>query len=136
MYRDRREKWICIFRHFAYCIPNPWTNERYCTSIIIYRSDIVAFYSKFMSEVIRFVFNLEKILHYFRSYTKNQPKFYRSFLLSIWWITFFKHLYSLNVIMECIEVNWLCKYIKKVRSSQAATLVLWVSKTVFPCEYC
>ena len=47
-----------------------------------------------------------------------------SFLLSIWWITFFKHLY---VIMKCIEVTWSCKHMEKVRSSQAAILILnWV----------
>ena len=35
-----------------------------------------------------------------------------------WWITFFKHLiYSL--IMWQLEINWLCKHRKKVRSSPA-----------------
>ena len=38
--------------------------------------------------------------------------------LSNWWITFFKHLYSL-IMWQYIEINWLCKYRKKVRSSQA-----------------
>ena len=63
--------------------------------------------------------------------TKTNPNFYvklaersnYSFLLCIWWITFFKHLY----LMECIELNWLCKNMKKVRSSQAAIFVLnWI----------
>ena len=34
----------------------------------------------------------------------------------LWWITFFKNLYSLYVTMECIELNWLYKQMKKVRS--------------------
>ena len=34
---------------------------------------------------------------------------------------------------ECIEVNWLCKHIKKIRSSQAAILWTDSSKTqLFP----
>ena len=33
------------------------------------------------------------------------------------------HLDALYVIIECIEVNWLCKHMKKVRSSQAVILV-------------
>ena len=50
-----------------------------------------------------------------------------SFLLSIWWIAFFRHLYDrdvealsniLGTIMELKELNWLCKHMKKVRSSQ------------------
>ena len=36
------------------------------------------------------------------------------------------------IIMECIELSWLCKHMKEVRSSQAAVLVLnWV-KQFFP----
>ena len=56
-----------------------------------------------------------------------------SFLLSIWWITFFKHLYSYYMIMECIELNWLCKHLKKVQPSSHSCTEL--RKTVFPCEY-
>ena len=42
---------------------------------------------------------------------------------------FFKHLYSFICDNRCIELNWLCKHIEKVRSSQAANLVLnWVKK--------
>ena len=63
-----------------------------------------------------------------------------SFLLSIWGITFFKHQYSLYVIKEFLELYWLCKHMKKVRSSQTPILVLnWVNCTklmTFPCEYC
>ena len=41
--------------------------------------------------------------------------------------TFFKHLCYNYVIMECIPLNWLYKYMKKVRSRQAAIFVLnWV----------
>ena len=69
--------------------------------------------------------------------TKTNPNFAvklaersnHSFLLSIWWITFFKHMYSLTI--ECIRLNWLCKYIKKVWSSQAAILVLNLVKHSF-----
>ena len=38
--------------------------------------------------------------------------------LSNWWITFFKHLYSL-IMWQYTEFNWLCKHRKKVRSRQA-----------------
>ena len=35
-------------------------------------------------------------------------------------------------VMKCIELNWLCKHMKKVRSSQASILVLnWVNHS-FP----
>ena len=51
-------------------------------------------------------------------------------LLSIWWITFFKHLFFWYMIMECIELNWLCKYMNKIRSSQAAILCTEFSKTL------
>ena len=36
------------------------------------------------------------------------------------------------MIIECIELNWLCKYMKKVGSSQADTLVLDCVKQLFP----
>ena len=39
--------------------------------------------------------------------------------LSIWWKNLFKHPHSLILCeMECIEFNWLCKHMEKVRSSQ------------------
>ena len=42
--------------------------------------------------------------------------------LSVWWITFFKHIYSLTI--ECREIDWLCKqHMKKVRSSQASIAI-------------
>ena len=64
--------------------------------------------------------------------TKTNPNFAvklaersnHSFLLSIWWIRFFKHLCSVIRVMECIELHWLCKHMKQVRSSQAAIVVL------------
>ena len=52
---------------------------------------------------------------------------------------------SVNValrIMKCIELNWLCKHMKKVRSNQAAMFILnwvklsfslWKSKKCFEC---
>ena len=51
------------------------------------------------------------------------------FLLSVWWITFFKHLYSC-IIMECIELNWLFKHMKKIRSRQAAIPYAELNKTL------
>ena len=73
--------------------------------------------------------------------TKTNPNFAvklaessnHSFLLSIWWSIFLKHLNSLiRVIMEFIELNWLCKHTKKVRRRQAVVLVLnWL----YSCEY-
>ena len=37
------------------------------------------------------------------------------------------------LIMECMELNWLCKHIKKIRSSQPAIPVLnWVKHEPFP----
>ena len=65
--------------------------------------------------------------------------------LSNWWITFFKHLYSL-IMWQYIEINWLCKYRKKVRSSQACISInsctelsktkfsLWVSLSQSKCS--
>ena len=33
------------------------------------------------------------------------------------------------MVIECLELNWLCKHMKKVRSSQAAVLILnWVKQ--------
>ena len=51
-----------------------------------------------------------------------------SLLLFIWWITFYIHLYSLTRVTEWAEFNWLFKHMKKVRSSQAAILLLveWI----------
>ena len=63
------EKWICILTRSRCYIPNSGTNERCRISTIIYRSGIVSFYQKFMSEFIRFVFNLKNMLYYFRCYT-------------------------------------------------------------------
>ena len=69
---------------------------------------------------------------------KNQLKFCckfaersnHSFLLPIWWITFFQTSVILIRVMECIEHNWLYIHMKKVRSSQAANLVLhWAKKS-------
>ena len=38
----------------------------------------------------------------------------------------------LNVIIECIELNWLCKHLKKIRSIQATILVLnWAKQSLF-----
>ena len=44
------------------------------------------------------------------------------------------HIFQTSVlIMECVELNWLCKHIKKIRSSQPAILVLnWVQQQSFP----
>ena len=39
--------------------------------------------------------------------------------ISNWWITFFKHLYSL-IMWQYIEINWLCKHRKKIMSSQTS----------------
>ena len=62
------------------------------------------------------------------------------------------HIFQTSVlVMECIEHNWLCKHIKKIKSSQPAIPVLnWVKHHPFPvsivkeilqqsffsCEYC
>ena len=43
------------------------------------------------------------------------------FCLFDWWITFFKNICTVwYVPMEFKDVNWLCKHVKKVRSSQAS----------------
>ena len=44
------------------------------------------------------------------------------------------HIFQTSVlIMECIEFNWLCKHMKKIRSSQRAISVLnWVKHRPFP----
>ena len=67
-----------------------------------------------------------------------------SFLLSIWWVTFLRHLYN-NRIKRMYdnglkELNWLCKQMK---TSEAVNLVLqWIfvlnkfsKEQVLPCEY-
>ena len=54
---------------------------------------------------------------------KGQPS-----IFTIWWITFFTVL-----IMEFIELNWLYKHIKKIRSSQPAIPALnWVKYQSLP----
>ena len=44
------------------------------------------------------------------------------------------HIFQASVlIIECIELNWLCKYMKKIRSSQPAIPVPnWVKHQSFP----
>ena len=52
--------------------------------------------------------------------------FYCPFLLSIWYES---HFSNTVLIMECIELNWLCEHIKKIRSSKPAIPVLnWVKQ--------
>ena len=80
----------------------------------------------------------------FQGSYKNQPKFcYKTcckeqpFIIAFYLMNeFFKHVYFQYVIMECIELNWLCKHMKKVRCNQADILAqnwikhnfsLWVS---------
>ena len=46
------------------------------------------------------------------------------FLMSIWWILMNHFFQTWNVCIECIEFNWLCKYMERVRSCQASVLVL------------
>ena len=56
--------------------------------------------------------------------------FYCPFLLSIWYES---HFSNTVLIMECIELNWLCEHIKKIRSSQPTFLVLnWLNHQSFP----
>ena len=44
------------------------------------------------------------------------------------------HFSDIPLIMECLELNWLYKHIKKVRSSQAAIFVLnWVKQSFSLC---
>ena len=58
-----------------------------------------------------------------------------SFLLAIWWTSFS----DICTIMELKELNWLCKHMKNVRSSQpcfSMNICTEFSKTqVFPCVY-
>ena len=38
--------------------------------------------------------------------------------------------------MECIELNWLYKHMKKIKSNQPAILCTeMIKNTAFPCEY-
>ena len=57
---------------------------------------------------------------------KEQPSILTVYLMN--------HIFQTSVlIMECIELNWLCKHIKKIRSSQPAIPVLnWVKHQSFP----
>ena len=61
---------------------------------------------------------------------KNQPKFCRKtcwkeqpFFFTVY---FMNHIFQtfVYVIIECIELNWLCKHMKKVRSSQVVILAM------------
>ena len=56
--------------------------------------------------------------------------------LSIWWINFLKNPYSLTSDSQCVELNWLCKHMKKVRRSQASmsrnTCAELIKKHFFP----
>ena len=79
----------------------------------------------------------------FQCWDKTNPNFVaklaersnHSFLLSIWWIAFFKHLYSLIRIIECIERNWSCKRRKKGQKQPSNHSCTELSEIVFPCEY-
>ena len=68
---------------------------------------------------------------------KNQPKFCRKTCWkeqpSIFTVFLMNHIFQASVlILKCIELNWLCKQIKKIRSSQPAILVLnWVKHHSF-----
>ena len=63
---------------------------------------------------------------FFQCGDKNQPKFYRK--TSVYLMSHVSNICTLwYVIMEFEELNWICKHMKKVRSSQAAILLLnWV----------
>ena len=71
----------------------------------------------------------------FRCLDKNQSKFCRKTCWKeqpfIFTVYLMNHIFQTSVlIMECIELNWLCKHMKKVRSSQAAILVMnWVKQS-------
>ena len=55
----------------------------------------------------------------------NSSKKYVNFFSSGYY--FPSYISPLMRVMECIELNWLCKHMRKVRSSQAAIMVLiWV----------
>ena len=63
---------------------------------------------------------------FFQCGDKNQPKFCRK--TSVYLMSHVSNICTLwYVIMEFEELNWICKHMKKVRSSQAAILLLnWV----------
>ena len=63
---------------------------------------------------------------FFQCGDKNQPKFCRK--TSVYLMSHVSNICTLwYVIMEFDELNWICKHMKKVRSSQAAILLLnWV----------
>ena len=55
------------------------------------------------------------------------PKRSNHLFISNWWIAFFKHLYSL-ILWPYIEINWLCKQRKKVRSCQTCISIYSCTK--------
>ena len=59
-------------------------------------------------------------------------EYYRTKLFNI--LGLLNHIFQTSVlIMECMELNWLCKRIKKIRSNQAAIPVLnWMKLESFP----
>ena len=61
-----------------------------------------------------------------QTWWKEQPSIFTVYLM--------KHIFQTSVlIMECIELNCLCKHMKKIRSSQPAIPVLkWLKHEPFP----
>ena len=74
----------------------------------------------------------------FQCLEKNQPKFCRKICWkeqpSVFTVYLMNRIFQAFVlIMECIELNWLCEHIKKIRSSQPTFLVLnWLNHQSFP----
>ena len=94
-------------------------------------------YYPFSEELVLFLLGSKWNLSekaFFSVKTKSNPNLATIHFSCIWWITFFKHLYSSSVIMECIiELRWLCKHMKNIRTSQPAIAFAELSKTqLFP----
>ena len=102
-------------------------------------------YYRFLEEPILFLWALKWNL-YEKSFssikTKTNSNFSvklaersnHSLLLPIWWITFLKHLYSLNVIMECIKLFlefFIVQTYEKVQKQPSSRFWIELSKTQF-----
>ena len=68
---------------------------------------------------------------FFSVKTKINPNFAVNLLVTVYLMN---HIFQTSVlIMECIELNWLCKHMKRIRSSQPAIRVLnWMKHQSFP----
>ena len=82
---------------------------------------------KILSTVFRRAYAFLLALNVFMCWYKNQLQFCpktctkeQPFIFCLFGESSFSNICTLYVTMECIELNWLCKHMKSVRSSQTS----------------